>query len=593
MKLNDFKPLKRVVIPGLGELDCSGLTVIVGSNSSGKTQLLRDIKARVAGEIRDLVVATDIEIEAPELQPFISCLKAEGHISSFFDDNDQEQYIPQTPLLGMGQPGQNIQSNQAEQWNTTFRQPSRGKRRNELLNWYSPFLVSALFLENRLTALKSVNNIDYQQQPPQQDLHALHLNDLARESLTKEIKRAFSKAIWSDISRGSILCLRIGQENELPSAEDRHSVKKMSKFRTIEDEGDGMKSYVATCISILLGRRPVCVIDEPEMCLHPPQAYSLGQFIGEHATSLDTATFVATHSSHVLRGVIQTADKLKIVRLSKVTNVFDAKLVDSDVLMDAMKKPTVRAETVLDGIFSQAVTIVEGDGDRIVYQATWDKVGAENNFDIHFATVGGTGGIADTCQLYRVLGIPVAIIADLDVLVDKEKIKRILKSLCDDTQVVDGYIKRINEISEQIRLLPPTISEQETVAKLKELADQNYDWSEGNDKTLRPELNSLSNSLNGMRALKDGGILSLPKHIKDPLEKLLVELQNHGIFMVPFGELEEWLVGCGISASKKKNKWAWANEAARYIRENNVQQNDVWDFVKKLGGYLTTQFSQK
>ena len=61
---------------------------------------------------------------------------------------------------------------------------------------------------------------------------------------------------------------------------DRHSVEKMSKYRTIEDEGDGMKSYVATSITILLGRRPVCVIDEPEMCLHPPQAYNLGQFVG-------------------------------------------------------------------------------------------------------------------------------------------------------------------------------------------------------------------------------------------------------------------------------------------------------------------------
>jgi len=61
-----------------------------------------------------------------------------------------------------------------------------------------------------------------------------------------------------------------------------------------------------------------------------------------------------------------------------------------------MKKPTVRAETVLDGIFSQAVAIIEGDGDRIIYHAAWERVGGERNFDIHFAAVGGTGGIADT-----------------------------------------------------------------------------------------------------------------------------------------------------------------------------------------------------
>lgn len=137
----------------------------------------------------------------------------------------------------------------------------------------------------------------------------------------------------------------------MPDAEARLSVKEMMKFRTIESEGDGMKSHIATVISVLLGRRPVSVIDEPEMCLHPPQAYNLGQFIGANATSEQSATFVATHSSQILRGVIQTASSLQIVRLTKVASGFSAKHVDSALLAEAMKKPTVRAETVLDGIF--------------------------------------------------------------------------------------------------------------------------------------------------------------------------------------------------------------------------------------------------
>lgn len=588
-KLSDFKPLKRVVLPGLGELYCAGLTVFVGPNSSGKTQILRDIKGKVAGEARDLVVATELEVEIPELDPFIKCLKAEGHLSSFFDDNDQEQYISTTPFLGMGQPAQIIQPNKATQWHSTAVQSSKRKRKNEYLGWCTQFLVSALFLENRLTALNSVGNIDYETQPPQQDLHALHLNDSARQALTKEVKRAFSKAVWSDISRGSILCLRIGQGDALPSAEDRHSTEKMSKYRTITDEGDGMKSYVATCVSILLGRRPVSVIDEPEMCLHPPQAYSLGQFIGEHASSSQTATFVATHSSQVLRGVIETSEELKIVRLSQTEKGFHARQVDSDVLAEAMKKPTVRAETVLDGIFSQAVTIIESDGDRIVYQATWEKVGGDLNFDIHFTAAGGTGGIADTCQLYRVLGIPVAVIADLDLLTDTEKIKRILEILCDDKTILLGLLKRIDVIAKAIRLLPPTISEQQAVDKLKTFAGQEYDWKDGNDKKLRLELNALSNSLNGMRAVKDGGLRKLPSQIRDPLERLLTDLESHGVYLVSYGELEDWLIGCGIDASKKKNKWVWANEAAQYIRENEPRQDDIWDFVRRLGRYLTTE----
>ena len=81
-------------------------------------------------------------------------------------------------------------------------------------------------------------------------------------------------------------------------------------------------------------------------------------------------------------------------------------------------------------------------------------------------------------------------------------------------------------------------------------------------------LNSLSNSLNGMR----GG-----------------DLECHGVLLVRYGELEDWLADCGISASKKKYKWAWANEAARYIRENEPRPDDIWDFVRRLGSYLTAQ----
>jgi hypothetical protein len=36
--LSDFKPLGRLVLPELGVLECSGLVVLVGPNSSGKSQ---------------------------------------------------------------------------------------------------------------------------------------------------------------------------------------------------------------------------------------------------------------------------------------------------------------------------------------------------------------------------------------------------------------------------------------------------------------------------------------------------------------------------------------------------------------------------
>ena len=251
-----------------------------------------------------------------------------------------------------------------------------------------------------------------------------------------------------------------------------------------------------------------------------------------------------------------------------------------------MRKPTVRAETVLDGIFSQAVAIVEADGDRIVYQAAWDKVGAELNFDIHFATVGGLGGIADTCDLYHVLGIPVSVIADLDAVSDKARFKRIVSSLTDEPETISKLTDRVQGIIDLIRDMPPNISEEETKKKLTVLADTDHDWGQGTDTALRSELNALSNTLYRMRALKEGGLDRLPDAIAKPLGALVNDLREIGLLLVPCGELEWWLKDCGIKASKKK-KWAWANEAATYIRDNERRDDDVWNFIAGLGAYLT------
>jgi len=62
--------------------------------------------------------------------------------------------------------------------------------------------------------------------------------------------------------------------------------------------------------------------------------------------------------------------------------------------------------------------------------------------------------------------------------------------------------------------------------------------------------------------------------------------------MVPVGELEYWLSDSGISASRKK-KWAWANEAAEFIRTNQPQQGDIWEFMEAVWRLSNRAFQLK
>ena len=588
-RLTDLKPLEVLDLPGLGDVDTSGLILVVGPNSSGKSQLLHDIHLRASGMPRELVVAKSISIRKPAYEPFIECLKREGYLSSFIDDSGTHHLRPMTSYLGSGAAASQIQLNQAQTWYQSYTPSTMPTvRRNvEFLNYFGRLLVTALFLDRRLTSLNQVGMFDYETAHPQNDLHVLYLDDEARDTLLDEVLRTFAKAVWPDASRGTTLCLRVSEEQGLPSEKARLSPKQMSKYRTIETEGDGLKSYVATCIALLLGRRPVCLVDEPEMCLHPPQAYNLGRFIGRYGSSLETVTFVATHSSHVLRGVIQTADRLQIVRLTRQGESFAAHLVPSDVLTDILAKPTVRAESVLDGIFTQGVAVVEADGDRTVYQAVWESLSDEYRLDLHFAVVGGTGGIADTCKLYRALRIPIAVVADLDIILDNDKLRRILREMNYGDGLTE-FLKRARDVATMIKQLPPTVSEEVIQKGLEEAASTELDWSKGSDESLRKTLLSIARDLDRMGRLKRGGLSGLPVEIAQPLSVILEDLRRYGLFVVPVGELEGWLADEGVTASKQ-NKWAWANDAAARVRELGPQDCDVWSFMRSVGQYISAE----
>lgn len=230
---SDFKPLHRVSLPGIGDITCSGLIVVVGPNSSGKSQLLQDIHLRLCGEPRALVVAKNIEVnKPPEYSKFAQWLEAEGYFETIVDDNGNTQWRPLTTYLGSGQAINQIQVNQAQNWHNAYipTNDATVRRRSEFLNYFGRLLVTGLFLERRLTSLNQVGVIDFQNQSPQHDLHALYLNDFAKQRLFDELLESFGKAVWPDTSRGNSLCLRVSDEGVLPTAEERLSPKKWPLF---------------------------------------------------------------------------------------------------------------------------------------------------------------------------------------------------------------------------------------------------------------------------------------------------------------------------------------------------------------------------
>lgn len=588
----DFNPISSITIPGIEKISHKGLTVIVGPNSSGKTQLLHDIEHVIQGKRRQLIVAEDIEYKKPEnYETFIQTLEFEGYLKRTFNSNGQKIINKISPNFGRGGGVGDISENDATtSFNNFLNYLPQKKSYSDVpfLSQFGLLLSTILFLSNRLTLVNQQHSFDYENSPPSNDFQALYLNDPAQENLTEEIMNTFGKGIWLDATKGNILCLRVSESKTMPSDADRRSPTKMAQYRTIENEGDGFKSYVGICISLLLGRRPICLIDEPELCLHPPQAYVLGKFIGKFCNDSSHMTLVATHSSHLLRGIIEKSDNACILRMTRNNGEFKGSLVEPSILKDSTKRPLIKAETILDGIFSDAIILVEAESDRIVYEAAWEKISDSFLFDIRFISVGGTGGFLEVLKFYNILHIPVSIISDLDIILDKDKLKNILDRLKAEGESKEKILEKCQLIREKLNQILPKISENEFKTELKSLVEMDIRWENVDDFKISKKLTDIAEDIQRNGNLKRGGIANFSNNndIFQLINEVIELLHSVGLFCVPVGELEYWVADLMKDGPSRKRKAEWAHEAARRIRESDSKTDDIWDFLKNIGQHL-------
>ena len=344
----DSSPIERIHLPGL-RVDLKGLIVLVGANSSGKTSLLRDIHAVASGNPRTLLVANLVDFRpVPELDDYLTFFTGSGDIERIGQAGQNEQYRISVPQYGTQQGAgnqfskQDLEVSYAEFRNHTTAAYNKNFPQSNFLLRLGMLECSALFIEQRLALTLASPSFDTHQTPATTTLQALRRNIRAQESLTEEMLSVFKRGVWLDLSGGANIVIRVSDNDYVPSFRDRNDPQEMKQYRTIETEGEGIRSYAAVCFTLLLARRPICLIDEPEMCLHPPQARALGRFIGKYGTTSTGCTMVATHNSAVLRGVLESNPQASVIRLTRSGNGFRGRHVSSETLRKATN-PTIFA----------------------------------------------------------------------------------------------------------------------------------------------------------------------------------------------------------------------------------------------------------
>ncbi|WP_231575856.1 ATP-dependent nuclease [Pseudorhodobacter ferrugineus] len=317
---------------------------------------------------------------------------------------------------------------------------------------------------------------------------------------------------------------------------------------------DGFNAYVGMLGALYASDYKAILIDEPEAFLHPALARTLGKQIAQQAR--DKQVFIATHSADFLMGAIEAGENVRIVRLQYQAGVGRACLLDKDELRVFMNDPLLRSANVMSGLFSKAVVVGESDTDRAFYQeintrllAKKDPRGIEGCV---FLNAQNKQTVPRIVRLLRRMGVPAAGIVDLDVLAE-------------GGGVWASQLEALATPEAQKAAL-----EAARLSTFSALKAVSTDVAKKNYKT-------------------EGGLKLLDEGTREAAANLLDTLDAYGLFVVPGGEVEQWLSGLGVSHAKP----SWLRTIFEAMGANSTDVGyvqpavgDVWDFIGQANAWF-------
>ena len=369
-----------------------------------------------------------------------------------------------------------------------------------------------------------------------------------------------------DFSSLRRLLIRVGKDFGTIPADPRDARPLLSEYRRLDDEGDGIRSYVGIITAFVAAKRPLMLIDEPEAFLHPPQAYRIGEYIASQAKE-GCQAIVATHSVDVLRGILAQSNDVNIVRIDRVGDRNFFHILDIKELKKLVADPLLGSARVLDGLFYGGAVVVEADSDARLYQLVSRK--CQPDADIHFVNAGGKQAVPRILGIYRSMGIRCAGIVDFDVLNKRtEFLDQITGIGLEESQ--HGSVTEIrDEIAKEVGDTPPDerLSRfadmlDEIVGTTRELQQQPSSSDaerriqiEKGLTGVRNRVHELADVTKPWRTYKQRGREALSNEFRERFDQLFKVCASGGLFINPCGELESVLSEYGVQHSTDKRRW--------------------------------------
>ena len=418
-----------------------------------------------------------------------------------------------------------------------------------LLRGLVPFFVTYLDTAQRLNGGSPQARVDVLKQHPQHPVQLVSTDDRVEDRVNTHFKSAFGLDLMPYHGGGSHCALLVGKRPVLGATERKdskaYSEKLVASTSELSTQGDGMRSFATILLGALATEtQSIVLVDEPEAFLHPPQCRLIGRMLAEERQD-DAQVVAATHSKDVLEGLLSVGEEqLKIIRLDRSDDRSSVTQLDADAVRRLVGDPVMRNSELLSGLFHKRVVLCESDGDCHFYGSILQApvVRGQEHPDVFFTHANGKDRLALLAAPLVVLGVPVDIIVDIDVIRTPEVLKALVEAVDADWSSFEDRVKDVGAaVEEQKNWLNSTEVAGEIGALLKKAP------SEGPfPAPLKKDIFGVFRRASPWELVKRGGVDVLPRgQATEKCRSLIADLAKVGIWIVPKGEMESFCKSVG------------------------------------------------
>jgi len=537
-------PLKFVSAVSHSEetIEFGPMTVLVGPNNCGKSQTLRDLRDFALGaRAEDLTLFKTINVALPSAEGFRSSFNVLPSEHSPTDETvvGIDESLVKTHSIGSHK-GWWIQTVGAA--DPAHQLQSLGR-----------FLISHLHASTRFDLTAPQEAYDLETEAPTHALQEFFRQRLKVQSqLRQSFKEAFGRDIALDWSAMKRWYFKVGEAFGELSASLDELKQQLGAGQRLKEQGDGYQSFTGILMAAIIFPDRALLLDEPEAFLHPKQARVLGRLLGQLSIDRSAQIIVSTHSSAFMWGVVSGNDNTNVLRLNRSGDITSYTQVPASTVKALTRTPLLSSQPVLDSLFHQGVVVCEGDPDRAVYQFVAHRtLGDKGGEDLLFIHTNGKGAAGVPVELIKRSGAPVAVIVDIDILNARTPLDKIVKALT-GAEIEVELEERRAEIGNWVLQMP----EEQFLQKLLDGVNAWVASSHTDARSSRKRLEStLKATTSKLELVKAEGISYFTGDQFDHVKSLIEDLAKIGLFVVPCGELEQW-IDTGASKGREWNRKA-------------------------------------